>query len=497
MTPLFTWIELIIAVLIIISTTMSMKKKNPTVYQSVLYTVLLLEVRCLLKCFELLFAGNDLLVKTFITCEVAMTPIIATIFITFSFSAINQLKRHKFEKRIFALLGIFFGGIIITNPIHNVVFEFGEGNQIIEGSLWNLPVVYSAACLLVGFIIIAIGVFINEIKTGKLWIFAGGLLALGATPCLLIKSEYDLMGIATFIIGLLIYFYIFKENDYNFLPIIRDNTFELINDPVLVFNCDLAIKEYNKQLTKLFPEIDFSNVLGRKIEDVFKFYPILIYSAKNLEQENIIINDKEYSMESYSSIEKRKKNVIHTLTFKTVTALTSNLEKIANDTATDKLTRLKTKEYFIDMVTFEYKKALKYNMPFTMMLMDVDGFEKINEQYGHIASDLLLSNIAIIVQKEIRTSDVLARYDNDVFALLLTNTNCKYAELVATRIKDKVEEAVVSYDGKKIKATLSIGVAGSNKVTSPNFKKMLTNVEAALQDAKDQGSNRIVLDIEN
>ncbi len=126
---------MIISVLIIISTTMSIKKKNSKVYQSVLYTVILLEVRCLLECFEFLFADNAILSKTFVTCEVAMIPIIATLFITFSFSAINQLKKHTFEKKIFALLGIFFAGIIITNPIHNLIFEFGEGCKIIEGSL--------------------------------------------------------------------------------------------------------------------------------------------------------------------------------------------------------------------------------------------------------------------------------------------------------------------------------------------------------------------------
>ena len=120
MSPLCIWVTLVISVLIIISTAMSMKKKNPRVYQSVLYTVLLLEVRCILKCFEALFIGNDILAKTFLTCEIAMMPIIATLFITFSFSAINQLKRHKFEKRVFALLGTFFGGLILTNPIHNM-----------------------------------------------------------------------------------------------------------------------------------------------------------------------------------------------------------------------------------------------------------------------------------------------------------------------------------------------------------------------------------------
>ena len=90
------------------------------------------------------------------------------------------------------------------------------------------------------------------------------------------------------------------------------------------------------------------------------------------------------------------------------------------------------------MLTSEFNKSSRYNFPFIIAYLDIDNFRNINEEYGHIAGDLVLSNIASIIKKEIRKSDILARVADDNFGLILTHTNANNCELVVERIRKKI-----------------------------------------------------------
>ena len=322
----------------------------------------------------------------------------------------------------------------------------------------------------------------------KTFAFVGSVFAIGSYFVTMYMPEniYEEL-IAWGLVEILLYLYVFVNNDFNFIPVIKDNTFEMINDGMLVVNKKFIIKDYNKALTKLFVDINFNNVIGKKLDEVFRFYPVVIYSLKCGKKETITIEGKDYSLETYTSVENNKKNVIHTLTFAPSKSINVFLNEEPKNV--DPLTNLKNKENFLDMITYEFDSSLRYSLPFILMYIDVDNFSDINKNYGRIAGDLLLTNVSALIKKEIRKTDILARIGDDRFALLLTHTKLKFVENVAERIRKRVEKNALAYEDDLIQVTISIGVTGTDEVSNQSIDTFIAKVEDALEMAKKQGKN--------
>ena len=132
----------------------------------------------------------------------------------------------------------------------------------------------------------------------------------------------------------------------------------------------------------------------------------------------------------------------------------------------------------------EIQRFQRYGKTFTLALLDVDSFSKYNKQHGSLKGDLLLKTIAGIIQKNIRTIDIAARYAGDVFALILPGSEPDGAVTCLERILKAVE---MSSDNK---ATLSIGLA-SCPIHTIKKESLFMQAQGALLKAKITGKNRI------
>ena len=132
----------------------------------------------------------------------------------------------------------------------------------------------------------------------------------------------------------------------------------------------------------------------------------------------------------------------------------------------------------------EIQRFQRYGKTFTLALLDVDSFSKYNKQHGSLKGDLLLKTIAGIIQKNIRTIDIAARYAGDVFALILPESEPGGAVVCLERIMKAVE---MSADNK---ATLSIGLA-SCPIHTIKKESLFMKAQEALSKAKITGKNRI------
>ncbi len=459
-------------------------------------TLLLLDTKAILYGLELIVPRTMFLSEMLFTTNQALSPVIASLVLLTSIASVSYISHSKVAKKIFGLLSFFFVGVILTNPLHNLAFTLTNVNTLykfeyVPNILCNLSNIYIGLCILASFIIFSIGSFTNKNKASKILSFLGGVLAfLCYIICNLnLDVSFDIESITCLVASILLYAFVLHTNDYNYIPIIKDKTFELLNDGIIVVNSDFVIKDYNKALEKLFPDINFKNATGKKVGDIFRFYPVVIYALKNAKRENISIEGKNYSIEIYTSVENKKRNVIHTITFKQSKSF-SILEQDQNATL-DPLTQLKNKENFINMISFEYDNAVRYSLPFILMYLDIDNFSKLNEEYGRIAGDLLLSNVATLIKKEIRKTDILARIQDDRFALLLTHTNLKNSESVAERIRKRIEKNSMAYEDKLINATISIGITGSSEVTNTSIDTYIAKAEDALMNAKRDDKNSI------
>ena len=117
----------------------------------------------------------------------------------------------------------------------------------------------------------------------------------------------------------------------------------------------------------------------------------------------------------------------------------------------------------------------------------------MNDTYGHLAGDYVLSSLACVVQEQIRTEDVLARYGGEEFAVICRAIDMAGAHIMAERVRRAVESQDFTFDGRVIKTTVSVGVAGIPEVDVNDPIALISAADVALYTAKRGGRNQTVL----
>jgi diguanylate cyclase (GGDEF)-like protein len=159
------------------------------------------------------------------------------------------------------------------------------------------------------------------------------------------------------------------------------------------------------------------------------------------------------------------------------------LERLAT---TDPLTKVYNRLKLNELLAFEVKKAERYELPLSLIMLDIDHFKDINDTYGHDIGDEVLVKLCEIITSHIRDTDVFARWGGEEFMIMLPNTNTEGAEIMAENLRKIVEE---SEFGKAGKITASFGIAVYK--TNSNMRDMLKRVDDALYSAKRGGRNMV------
>ena len=161
---------------------------------------------------------------------------------------------------------------------------------------------------------------------------------------------------------------------------------------------------------------------------------------------------------------------------------------------TDFLTGLKTRGYFEQQLDLEVKRSERKKTHFALLMVDIDFFKQLNDQYGHHVGDQVLRDVSSILMKDMREVDTVARYGGEEFVLILPETAGPGAMLVAQRLRRAVEQArfFAGSPHATEHLTISIGVAVFD--VDAQFKRdLIEAADAALYEAKHRGRNRVVL----
>jgi len=166
------------------------------------------------------------------------------------------------------------------------------------------------------------------------------------------------------------------------------------------------------------------------------------------------------------------------------------VKKLEANSLLDPLTQVYNKKGILNFLEKFLANFVRYKKePFSVLMLDIDYFKKINDTYGHLAGDFVLKEFVKIIRDKIRSSDILGRFGGEEFVLILPNTKVSGALKLAQRIKDEVENHLFEYGKDKIKFTTSIGITSSS--LNDNVETLLERVDEALYDAKKKGRNRI------
>jgi diguanylate cyclase (GGDEF)-like protein len=177
-------------------------------------------------------------------------------------------------------------------------------------------------------------------------------------------------------------------------------------------------------------------------------------------------------------------------------------ERLKTAGLTDALTGVANRRCFEGRLEEEVARALRRQEPLACLLVDVDHFKRINDQFGHPEGDRVLRLIAGLLEEGRRTSDVLARYGGEEFVLLMANTAAEPARQVAERLRSRVADtAVVLGNKQRVHASASFGIAVLSRYRSTNGlaqarrigAQLVAAADGALYAAKAGGRNRVEL----
>lgn len=165
----------------------------------------------------------------------------------------------------------------------------------------------------------------------------------------------------------------------------------------------------------------------------------------------------------------------------------------------DSLTGLYNRRFFEEQITKELERARRFNNDLSVLLLDIDHFKRINDQYGHLNGDVVLKKIAEIIMSSTRSIDVSIRFGGEEFIMLLPETPPEGAKIIAERLRHTIETAsfmvsnTLNQPDVNLFVTVSIGIshiAGKDQISAA---QIIDQADQALYYAKSHGRNQVIL----
>ncbi len=155
----------------------------------------------------------------------------------------------------------------------------------------------------------------------------------------------------------------------------------------------------------------------------------------------------------------------------------------------DPLTGVQNRSAMDASISREIELAKRHGNNLSLLALDIDHFKKVNDTYGHSMGDCVIKAVAEAASAAIRSSDMVFRFGGEEFVILLSSTDQAGAELLANRLRQRIEETVIICDGQHMSATVSIGVTSLH--SGDDRDSMFSRADTALYQAKSAGRNRV------
>lgn len=169
--------------------------------------------------------------------------------------------------------------------------------------------------------------------------------------------------------------------------------------------------------------------------------------------------------------------------------------ELQDQTVKDYLTGLNNYRFFINSLTTEISRSVRYNRSLSLVMLDLDFFKRYNDALGHLAGNQALRTVAHIIRSQVRENDMVVRYGGEEFAIILPETTKKEAVPIVTRIQASLRERNFSYrlsNDTKALLTISAGIADYPS-DADELDSLVRKADDALYKAKQAGRDHLVL----
>jgi diguanylate cyclase (GGDEF)-like protein len=236
-------------------------------------------------------------------------------------------------------------------------------------------------------------------------------------------------------------------------------------------------------------QIESSGIIFEPYGDNLKIESILAVPVKLKGKIIGMISAQSYQPQAYTQDDQELLGMLAAhaaITIKNA-RLFAQSQKLAS---TDSLTTIYNRRRFFELAEREFKRAIRFERPLAMIMLDVDNFKTVNDNYGHPAGDRALSEIAKICLYELREVDIFGRYGGDEFIILLPETTLAQATSIAERVRVEIQNAKITLPSNTvITAAISLGVVSLDTSCS-SLSILMERADQALYKSKQSGRNQ-------
>lgn len=166
--------------------------------------------------------------------------------------------------------------------------------------------------------------------------------------------------------------------------------------------------------------------------------------------------------------------------------------ELAEKTTTDDLTKLYNRRFYDQRMLAEFRRSRRNLSPLSLLVVDIDFFKKVNDNFGHTAGDQCLQQVAQCIKTSLlRSADIACRYGGEEFCLIMPETPLIGAASFAEELRKKVSSLNIHYEGKTISLTISCGISCYQQEAEMSPELLFTAADKALYKAKELGRNQV------
>jgi len=289
--------------------------------------------------------------------------------------------------------------------------------------------------------------------------------------------------------------FLFRFRFFDLIPIARGLVFETMDDPVIVLDTENLIMDWNLQASAFFAWETDKHPQGCPAEEVFSGIEPLRNQLKSGagSKVEIVLGEGDACRHFRSRllpIHSRSGSIIgKALILQDITLEKERMDRLQYMASTDALTGIYNRWMFLEICGHELKRNRRNKTAVSMLMIDLDHFKRVNDTYGHSAGDLVLREVARCLRENLRSSDILARYGGEEFVVFLPETGREGALTIAGKYCRTIGCLEISFQGRILSVTASIGVSTSPDSESESLESLLDRADKALYAAKKGGRN--------
>ncbi|MBN2651792.1 MAG: diguanylate cyclase [Spirochaetales bacterium] len=286
--------------------------------------------------------------------------------------------------------------------------------------------------------------------------------------------------------------------------------FNTMNEGVILFDENTQILEANTAVQTIFGK-NKSEIIGKKISELslnvinldsesntLYTCPLLLVIREKKQINNYIIglrrDNSGFSWLNVNTSPLTDETGTYIATFMDITQREEQLKKLQELSTTDQLTELHNRRYILETTKNIQNSSRRENKTFSIAMLDIDHFKKLNDKYGHLAGDEVLKKFSQTIRENLRSYDIAGRFGGEEFIIILPNTAKEEAAEILARILSTIRKTTICYKNSKIMMTFTCGIAESSEIENKEDTEQLIELaDIRLYKGKSLGRDNIQL----